>query len=670
MSDFEERARKAAEEARVAVNNSDVMSEDGERSARKRAARRAAIISSTTVIAIFALLGGVLVWNSQDDSDLVNGDSSTFSLAGALKPFDQCDAALDYFKQHAAEFYLRQYRQPLHGPAPTFADTREAMTDTAITTERSPSTTVEHSTTNVQEVGVDEPDIVKTDGKVILTVTNGMAKLLNANDGKPVVRSEFEAENVENAFLLGERVVLLSTFPRFRTLEFPSRNDVETKTTVSIYDITSIESPSLEGRFEATGAVVDARMVDSQVRLVGTYTPDVDTAPAFDDRGEINEQTKQSLQREIDASGIDKWLPTFKRFDAESKEVDSGRLVDCNQLGHPDSFSGLSTITLMTFDANKKLDDWKTAGVVAGGQTVYSSVQNTYVSSTKFSMDGATPDSTDVHSFSVANDGGVKYRGSGFVKGTLLDQYSMSEHNDTLRIATTISERRGWINSRSANQGQVAALQLQDNRLIQVGKVDGLGAQDNEQIKSVRFVGERGYVTTFRQTDPFYVIDLRDPKDLKVSGELKIPGFSSYLHPITDSLILGVGQTGEPRGATVVEFSLFDVSDPANPKKVDSKTFGAGTAGAQVDPKAFLYYPPKDLIVSPLNTYSDNWHGSVLLRVQDGKLVEIGRLRQVDNQLFSVLRSFVIGDYLYQLSPSALQVNNLTTHQDVARVSL
>jgi uncharacterized secreted protein with C-terminal beta-propeller domain len=291
----------------------------------------------------------------------------------------------------------------------------------------------------------------------------------------------------------------------------------------------------------------------------------------------------------------------------------------------------------------------------------------------------------------------------------------MSEFDGALRVATTTSDQRGWIDRSQVTQGQVAVLKLQRGKLDQVGLVTGLGAADNESIKSVRFVGARAYVTTFRQMDPFYVLDLRDVKSPKVSGQLKIPGFSSYLHPISETLILGVGQSGGGVGggspkptsppttiagpnsssssdgvlapdtvmpidpqSSGVEFSLFDVSDPANPKKVGSQMYGAGQAGAQADPKAFLYYQSMNLIVSPLTTYTMNyglngngaWAGLVLLRPTDKGLVEVGRLQNVDPNTYDVLRTFIIDNNVYQLSNNELQVNSLETHKEIAKVGL
>jgi uncharacterized secreted protein with C-terminal beta-propeller domain len=155
----------------------------------------------------------------------------------------------------------------------------------------------------------------------------------------------------------------------------------------------------------------------------------------------------------------------------------------------------------------------------------------------------------------------------------------------------------------------------------------------------VRFIEDRGYIVR-SSTDPLYVLDLRNPAAPKVVGELKIPGYSGYLHPIGENLLLGVGQSGLTAGSSStpirgsragVQFSLFDISDPALPRRIDTQTYGGGTAAAEFDPKAFLYWQPRNLIIAPTNLYGDDrgraaFSGLVLLRADPDGLTELGRL--------------------------------------------
>lgn len=729
MNDFDERARRAARGARRAVEHADLPVDDGERKVKRRIVRRAAVVSSATAIALVAGLFAVVRLPGDDSPDVaLRNGTGAFALAGSLKPFDQCDSALAYFKDHAEAYYLQQYNPkyyatdggaaeggaPVTTTIPSQQDTAKAdgiapnaqglpgaSTDTESSVDKAPQAPA-HSTTNVQEKNVDEPDIVKTDGSRIVAVAKGQVRLLLANGGHPVLRSTLPAMNVQNVFMTGNRLVVFSASNQYQTLQYPPVQAVGSSSTVSMYDISDLAAAKLLSSLEITGSIVDARMTGTRVQVVTSYTPDIDVLPQVDQNGQLTEKSKQDLRNAIAASKIDQWTPSYTLKQATGATVASGQLVACNDLGHPQAFSGIGTTSLIAFDAAGSIEDRHSAGVVAGGQTVYADADTTYVTSTVWSND-APANSTDIHAFSNVANGGVEYAGSGSVAGTLLNQYSMSEYDGALRVATTTNDQHGWISRRSVVQGQVAVLKLSNGLLEQVGLVTGLGAADNESIQSVRFVGDRGYVTTFRQTDPFYVLDLHDAANPRVAGELKVPGVSNYLHPVGDHLILSVGQSaaGNPEGTfqttTVppstlsgpsadkpessapfapgwgggVSFDLYDVSDASHPKKTGSVPFGPGQAGASNSAKAFLYYEPLNLIVSPLVTYAPNggmWQGLVMLRATDAGLAEVGRLQDIDQYNYNVSRTFIIEDNVYQLSDTALQVNSLTTHKDIARV--
>jgi len=315
-------------------------------------------------------------------------------------------------------------------------------------------------------------------------------------------------------------------------------------------------------------------------------------------------------------------------------------------------------------------------GVIAGGQQIYATSTSTYVSTTEWSRDG-TPATTSVHKFVTAASGASTYRGSGNVPGMLLNQYAMSEYDGVLRVASTISERRGWVNTRDLTEGLVTTLGEQDGTLHQLGQVGGLGRKDNESIRAVRFIEDRGYVVTFRQTDPLYVLDLRDPAAPKVLGELKIPGYSGYLHPIGKNRLLGVGQSGseaDPGAPTRVQFSLFDISNPTAPRRIATHSEGAGAAGAEFDPRAFLYWQARALVIAPVEMYGDDqgrgaFSGVVLLRATEDGLKELGKVRVAADDGVAT-RSFVIGDAVYLLSERALQSASLDTLRPIDRLDL
>ena len=206
--------------------------------------------------------------------------------------------------------------------------------------------------------------------------------------------------------------------------------------------------------------------------------------------------------------------------------------VDCTAVSHPAEYSGTSMLTVLTFDLTAdSLGDGLPVSIVADGDTVYSNGTSLYVASDQrwrvMTDEAGSYDRTAIYKFDVSAPGKPRYVGAGEVDGWLLNQYAMSEWDGFLRVATTSGDAWGEAaNSESA----VYVLAERDNRLVEVGAVTGLGV--TERIYSVRYVGPIAFLVTFRQIDPLYTVDLSDPTAPKVLGELKVTGYSSYLHPI------------------------------------------------------------------------------------------------------------------------------------------
>ncbi|HJV13947.1 MAG TPA: beta-propeller domain-containing protein [Propionibacteriaceae bacterium] len=698
MSDFESRARKAADAVRHQIAESTHQPDKGIRRAQRSPAR----VAIPSAVAAVALIAGVMVGVPRignDPRQSVSGEGAAFALPGPLKPFDSCDAVLQYFKDQAPEYLIERAGGNAKAQT-TSADTTAAQpgrtTDSAGTGAESGGAAPAHSTTNVQEAGVDEPDIVKTDGNRIVAVAQGRVHLIALDGGKMTLRKTLPDTNVRNVFLSGERVLVFGGQPAGGAR--PGLGWAGQQAVLAMYDISSLSEPKPIAGLTIDGDVLDARLVGTQVRVVTVSSPDVDApSPVYGPDGGITQKSKDDLRAAVENTDVDDWIPTYTLQDRAGAEVSTGRLVECADLARPETFSGLDTVAVSSFDIGSALQTRNTVGVIAGGQQIYASGTSTYVSTTDWSRDGSTA-RTSLHKFVTASSGASTYQGSGEVPGTLLNQYAMSEYEGVLRVASTISERRGWANPRPMTEGVVTTLHEQDGALRQLGQVGGLGREDNESIRAVRFIEQRGYVVTFRQTDPLYVLDLRNAAAPKVVGELKIPGYSGYLHPIGENLLLGVGQSGlEPgpgttgvtprpptedgdtadgrdiapsRGGQIgVQFSLFDISDPASPRRIDMQTYGGGAAAAEFDPKAFLYWEPRNLIIAPTNLHGDYrgkgaFSGLVLLRAGTGGLSELGRL--ATTQAYgAVNRSLVIGDTVYMLSDRALQANSLDTHREI-----
>jgi uncharacterized secreted protein with C-terminal beta-propeller domain len=692
MSDFDKRARKAADAVRQQIAENTPHPEKGIRRAQRSPARVAIPIAAAAALALIASVVVALPQSGNGGAASggaapMGGGGAAYAVPGALKPFDTCDSVLQYFKDQAPEYLIERARMgdvattTSEAGAPGATEQRAAK-DSAGTTAESANTPEAYSKTNVQEAGVDEPDIVKTDGKRIVAVAQARVHLVGLDGGKMTLRKTLPDTMVRNVFLSGERVLVFSG--QTAQSSEPGLRWAGQQAVLTMYDISNLSDPKLIATLTIVGDVLDARLVGTQVRVVTASSPDVDApSPVYTPDGGISEESKNQLRAAVANTTVDDWIPTYTLHDGAGADVSKGRLVECADLARPEAFSGLDTVAVSSFDMGSALQSRTTVGLIAGGQQIYATDTSTYVSTTDWSRDGSAA-KTSLHKFLTAPSGASTYRGSGEVPGTLLNQYAMSAYDGVLRVASTVSERRGWVNSRQTTEGVVTTLQEQGGALHQLGRVGGLGKQDNESIRAVRFIEDRGYVVTFRQSDPLYVLDLRNAAAPNVVGELKIPGYSGYLHPVGKNLLLGVGQSGMDfgnsppmttpnRGGQIgVQFSLFDISDPASPRRIDTQTYGGGSAAAEFDPKAFLYWQPRNLIVAPTSLHGDYrgrgaFSGLVLLRANADGLSELGRLAttQADG---AVNRSLVIGDTVYMLSDRALQANNLDTHREIDKL--
>jgi uncharacterized secreted protein with C-terminal beta-propeller domain len=256
------------------------------------------------------------------------------------------------------------------------------------------------------------------------------------------------------------------------------------------------------------------------------------------------------------------------------------------------------------------------------------------------------------------------------VAGHLLNQFSLSEHAGVLRVASTRDPRSSGAADRaqSESESEVTVLDEAGGVLRPIGRVGGLGR--GERIFSVRFMGDVGYVVTFRQTDPLYTVDLATPTAPRVAGELKIRGYSAYLHPVGDGLLLGVGQDATEEGRILgTQLSLFDVSRAEAPVRLHQRTLAAaGTSEAEYDHHAFLHWAPAQLAVLPFEAYGHRETAPLLgaagFRVDPATgIEEVGRVehRGADFGVAPIRRSLVIGPRLFTLSDRGVLASDLTT---------
>ena len=594
-------------------------------------------------------------------------------LLSALRNFGDCSTLLDYLRTETIS-RVGPYGLddgPRFGiPEPFMVEEAEMMADdmaddsvtqSASAADAALSGGGDFSSTNVQVAGVDEPDIIKTDGNRILAVAQGRLHYVDVSGDQPQYRGSVDLVGESGSgwgqeiFIRDDRAMVFSTSYADR-LEPVAASDLEGDhviaediifrgspvSLIQEVDLSNPASMDVVSELRVEGNYLSARAVGDVVWMsMSSYPAQFQFVYPS---GPAAEAAAEAANMQIAATAdLGAWLPAY-RFDGPDG-TRAGLLPECDQLYAPAEFDGFTVLSVLSFNLAEPLGTGDTASVLADGHTLYGSGQSLYLATSEpvwaepvvdgdsVSISAPTEWTTVVHKFSVSTDGPARYEASGTVEGHLLNQFSMDEHNGYFRVATTIGEP--W--DTETSESQVVVLEQQGRRLTEVGRVGDLGR--GERIFSVRFAGDTGYVVTFRQVDPLYVLDLSNPIAPSVAGELKIPGFSTYLHPIGDGLLIGVGQdasdTGRTRGTKV---SLFDVSNPANPTELDVIVFPNAHSEAEWDHRAFLYWAPEEMVAIPLTRYDyedneESFFGAVAIRVNRNGVAELGRLSHREQQI-------------------------------------
>ena len=573
--------------------------------------------------------------------------------ASRLEPFRTCGGLVDFARAKALEV-VTPYGLPGSGGGPKFVmegrgamppasgaerSTAGAAPSAAPQPQSAPVTASDtaggFSKTNVQEAGVDEPDQVKTDGHRMFAIENGRLWAVSV-DGSPRVLGSIALDSAQQLLLVGNRIIALGQSPvavpmmggpaaeqsastSGRSMPYPGPYRYEPQSRITVVDVSDPAAMRVTNRMDADGNYLSARLVGGVARVVLRSTPrGMEFQPPRDDTPAARAEALDHNRQVIRSSGAANWVPGFA--------VDGGQRVSgCAASYRPPEFSGFGTLTVLTLDAaNPERSD--STSVMGDGEIVYASERHLFVATNQWSnVRGDTVESsprTLIHEFDITSPRQAAYRVSGEVPGTVLNQFSMSEYAGHLRVATTEQDPNGRGNGAS----RVVVLKDNGQTLGTVGDIGGLGR--GERIYAVRFIGDVGYVVTFRQVDPLYTLDLSNPSRPRVVGELKILGYSAYLHPIGPDLLLGVGQDATPEGRTRgTQVSVFDVSDPASPRLLHQRSLGQGQSPAEFDHHAFLYWEPTHLAVVPVNQYNPQFNGAVGLRADRAVLDEVGRVQ-------------------------------------------
>ncbi|MCX6012459.1 MAG: beta-propeller domain-containing protein [Chloroflexi bacterium] len=540
----------------------------------------------------------------------------------------------------------------------TWGVTKGMAEDSSQPTNTASAQSIDFSTTNIQVEGVDEADILKTDGKYIYIVIGNEIIIVEAyppESAKIVSRIKLKNTPIE-IFINDNRLIVFENLWESvmkRSYSYISNSQL----LIEISDIENRQAPVMVREISADGNYSNSRMIGDYVYVIVNSSFYV-----------YNEKDTSSLT-----------LPSVY-FEDQKISIPASDIYYSENFDYPSSFT---TIMAINIQDNSKIPYYETV-LLGYSSSVYVSLNNIYITFTEWSGE---KENTSINRFSISS-GVVKYQGSGTVPGHLLNQFSMDEYNGYFRVATTVGQV--WSNSGSTqSKNNVYVL---DAQLQTVGKVEDLAP--GESIYSCRFISNKGYIVTFKKVDPLFVIDLTNPALPVVLGQLKITGYSDYLQPYDETHLIGIGKEavaatqGDFAWYQGVKISLFDVSDFTNPREIAKYEIGdRGTdSPALRDHKALLFNKNLNLLVLPVtvcevpngnyssaNVYGKPvWDGVYVFDISPGGgLVLRGQITHFDNgyptggdyyyadSSYSIKRSLYIGNALYTVSDGKFKVHDL-----------
>jgi len=518
------------------------------------------------------------------------------------------------------------------------------------------------STTNIQVSGVDEADFVKNDGKYIYIESGDTLTIVDAfppEQAKIVTELPVDG-SVSELFLAGDRLVVFSDSydeywytPTGSSVPVP---DYRRKCQAVIYDISDRKNPKEVRTISAPGSYENARMIGDYVYVItqeSPYYPDPYMPVIYDGATAI------TIPRI--------WCP-------------------------PSPMNEYQMHTLTSFPVTGSGQPQAESFLLGYSNTLYVSPRNVYIAYEKqrpwygwdmFEEKSAESSESEqesvIHRFEIRN-GDITYKATGTVPGYLLNQFSLDENRGNLRLATTVSD---W----SRDERQYSNVYVCDPDLKIIGRLEHLAPE--EKIYSARFMGDLLYLVTFKQTDPLFVIDLSNPYQPGLLGELKIPGYSDYLHPYDETHLIGIGKDtmeNEWGGIvpTGVKIALFDVRDVNNPRLIESLVIGEKGSDSAVlsDHRAFLLDKEKDIMAIPIREVihkpvqgsayegshtEETWQGTYVFGINpDTGFTEKGRIKQgtgtSDDEWWygsTVLRSLFMDDVVYTISKDRIVGSDL-----------
>jgi uncharacterized secreted protein with C-terminal beta-propeller domain len=487
------------------------------------------------------------------------------------------------------------------------------------------------SQTNTQVAGVDEADIVKTDGKHIYVINRNrfyVVKSWPADSLATLASVPFFEETITDMLLdeSGQIIVIgnMHAAPLSGYWSSPSR------TSVTVVDVKDPSKPSVSKRYTLPGSYHSVRRIGTSLRLILRndsnfyqahlnwqilnmfYTMDINEA-------EFNTRVDLELERNIAATKektLAYWLnqDQYKQLDGIKTSVIELPNM-CSSVYVPAAPTALGLTSIVTLELSS--GSVETSQLLTNADTVYANAESLYFTTNYnwWRQSAEQKDYTFVHKFDIRDPKTSVYLGSGAIEGHLLNQFSMDEFEGNLRVATTVTERRSiaeenqspfwWRPFQTNVFNRVSVLSINGGKLQVIGETDQI-AKD-ERIFSVRFNGKKGYVVTFRQVDPLFTLDLSVPTDPRVVGELKVDGVSNYIHMLDENHLLTVGR-GE--GWNTMRITIFDVTNPATPTEKHRLDLPGQSTQAQWDHKAFTFVRETGTLALPVAGYSNGFDNS------------------------------------------------------------
>jgi len=521
--------------------------------------------------------------------------------------------------------------------------------------------TYKYSTTNIQVAGVDEADIVKTDGTYLYVASSDYSTgqyrvfILKADPEDPRVIAKITLEN--NTYLAGmflsqdsnKLVVIGSQYQIFAydlvrpdaAMIYPYYSDVETF--VNVYDVSDKVHPVLSRNLVLSGSYFNSRMIGNYIYAVVS-------------------QSAYVLENTVS-------LPRVN-IGAGTEEVAASDIYYADTV--PGSFMFTTFVGFNIMDNSEKIANMTI--LMGGASTMYVSPENIYITYQNYDEQGSY---TSIYRLGFSQNI-LTLEAEGSIPGYIVNQYSMDEYSEHFRLATTSQE--------DTTHNNIYVLNMD---LTVVGKLEGLA--ETERIYSARFMGNKAYLVTFRQIDPFFVIDLSNPTNPKVAGQLKIPGYSSYLHPYDENHVIGLGMEDNN-----VKLSLFDVTNVNEPTEIAKYIVTAdySYSEAMYEPKAFLFDKPMELLVIPISItkygivdstektstsisepYIDGgyWQGAYVFKVNtNGFTLRGGITHTAATNLYydQVNRALYIDDTLFTISNTKVKLYSLSDLTQIAEVAL